>query len=141
MKDEYAAIRYEGIHCSLIIERPGAGIAVLRLSGSDTGEFGEAPMQELAKDFARANPLELFIDARSVKGASTDVSSEWAQWLGKHRWRFQHISMLTGTRFIQMTANFVRRFAELGDVMKIYTDPVAFDAALERSLDSKPDLR
>jgi hypothetical protein len=97
------------------------------------GEFGDFPMQELDKDLAKDHLLELFIDARAVKGASVEVSSEWAQWLGKHRSHFSHISMLTGSRFIQLTANFVRRFAELGEVMRIYTDPVAFDAALAQS--------
>jgi hypothetical protein len=38
--------------------------------------------------------------------------------------------MLTGSRFVQLTADFVRRFAELGDAMLIYTDGVAFDEAL-----------
>jgi hypothetical protein len=38
--------------------------------------------------------------------------------------------MLTGTSFVQLTADFVRRFAELGDAMRIYTDGAAFDEAL-----------
>jgi hypothetical protein len=29
-----------------------------------------------------------------------------------------------------LTADFVRRFADLGEVMRIYTDPAAFDGAL-----------
>jgi hypothetical protein len=87
-------------------------------------------MQELSKDLAEGRPVELFIDAREVRGASIEVSGEWAQWLGKHRSHFRHITMLTGSRFIQLTANFVRRFADLGEVMRIYTDPAAFYAAL-----------
>jgi hypothetical protein len=31
---------------------------------------------------------------------------------------------------VQVTAKFVQRFADLGEVMRIYTDPRAFDAAL-----------
>lgn len=48
--------------------------------------------------------------------------------------RFRHISMLTGSRFIKLTADFVRRFAELGDLMRIYTDPSAFDGALSNAI-------
>jgi hypothetical protein len=33
-----------------------------------------------------------------------------------------------------MTADFVRRFADLQGLMRIYTEPAAFDAALEESL-------
>ena len=36
-------IRYDGIHCNLIIQR-FPRVVVLRISGSDVGEFGEAPM-------------------------------------------------------------------------------------------------
>jgi len=42
--------------------------------------------------------------------------------------------MLTGSRFIRLTADFVRRFAELGDAMRIYTDPAAFDGALSNAI-------
>jgi hypothetical protein len=42
--------------------------------------------------------------------------------------------MLTGSPFIQLTAGFVRRFADLGEVMRIYTDPAAFEGALASSV-------
>jgi hypothetical protein len=120
---------FQGIHCRLAIERPATGVVVLRLTGWDVGEFGDAPMKEMAKDLASA-PLELFIDARAVKGATIDVSNDWALWLRANRAKFQHISMLTGSPFVQLTAKFVQRFAELNEVMRIYTEPAQFDAAL-----------
>ena len=123
---------FQGIHCRLAIERPAAGVVVLRLTGWDVGEFGDAPMKEMAKDLAAA-PLELFIDARAVKGATIDVSNDWALWLRANRAKFQHISMLAGSPFVQLTAKFVQRFAELNEVMRIYTEPAAFDAALAAS--------
>ena len=134
-------VRWEGIHFSLAIQRPVAGIVVVRFSGWDVGEFGDAPMMELAKDLANEVRIELFIDAREVKGASIEVSSDWSQWLGKHRTSFKHISMLTGSRFIQVTANFVRRYGELGELMRIYTDPAAFDEALEQSIEDANQVR
>ena len=42
--------------------------------------------------------------------------------------------MLTGSRFVQLTADFVRRFAELGDSMSLYTDGKAFDEALQNAV-------
>lgn len=121
---------FEGIHCRLAIERPAPGVVVLRLSGSDVGEFGDAPMKELAKDLKQGRS-QLFIDARAVKGASIDVSNDWALWLRANRAAFEHVSMLTGAPFVQLTAKFVQRFAGLADLMRIYTDARAFDAALE----------
>lgn len=127
-------VQYEGVHCRLAIARPAAGVLVMRISGWDAGEFGDGPMRELAKDLDAERPIELFIDAREVKGASIEVSGDWSLWLGKHRSGFKRIHMLTGSRFIQITADFVRRFAELGDLMRIYTEGDAFDSALARSI-------
>ena len=124
-------MQFEGIHCRLAIERPADAVIVVTLTGWDVGEFGDAPLKELDKLLAAgAGPVELYIDARAVKGATVDVSNEWAQWLRRNRARFAHVSMLTGGPFVQLTAKFVQRFAELGEVMRIYTDAAAFDAAL-----------
>lgn len=122
-------MKYEGVTSGLAIERPGPGVVLLRLTGWDTGEFGDAPMKEVAKDFG-PRPIRLFIDARAVKGATIDVSNEWALWLRANRARFAEISMLTGSPFIKLTAKFVQRFADLDELMRLYTDPSAFDAAL-----------
>jgi hypothetical protein len=124
---------YEGIHCRLAVERPAAGVVVVRITGSDIGEFGEAPLRELQQYLDEGGPLALFIDAREAKGATVDVSSEWALWLRKHKDGLQHVSMLTGAPFIRLTARFVQRFADLGEAMRIYTDARAFDAALAAS--------
>jgi hypothetical protein len=104
-------------------------VVVLRLSGWDVGEFGDAPMKALEEEIA-GGTVHFFIDARATKAATVDVSNDWALWLRKHKTRFAAISMLTGGPFVQLTAKFVQRFAELGDLMRIYTDAAAFDADL-----------
>jgi hypothetical protein len=129
MSTTAATVRFEGVYASLAIERPVPGVVVLRISGRDGGEHGDAPLRELDRDLERG-PFTFFVDARRTSGASIDVSNVWAQWLRNHRDRLHRIHMLTGSRFVQLTADFVRRFSELGDAMLIYTDPVAFDEAL-----------
>ena len=124
---------YEGIHCRLAIEQPAAGIIVLRLTGWDVGEFGAAPMNEIASLLGSGDSHQLFIDARQVKGATIDVSNDWALWLRANRRRFAHITMLTGAPFVQLTAKFVRRFAGLDDIMRVYTDAAAFDRLLSEA--------
>ena len=130
-------MKYQGVSAGLAIERPARAVVVLRLAGWDTGEFGDAAMKEIAKDFAAGEPLQLFIDARAVKGATVDVSNDWALWLRTNRSRFARISMLTGAPFVQLTARFVHRFAELGETMRIYTDAPAFDAALGQAASAR----
>ena len=53
--------------------RPG-GVVLLRITGTDIGEFGEAPMQVLNDYLRDKEPVRLFIDARAVRGASIEVS-------------------------------------------------------------------
>ena len=127
-------VTYSGKHCTLVIRRLTERVVVVGFTGSDIGEFGDAPFDELAHDLRADGSLELFIDARSGVAASMNVSSEWAFWLARHKASFRHVSMLTGSRFIQLSAEFVRRFADMGEVMRLYTDPAGFEGALSNSV-------
>ncbi|MBI2685402.1 MAG: hypothetical protein HYX27_03725 [Acidobacteria bacterium] len=127
-------IRYDGVHCTLLIQPHRARVVVLRISGSDIGEFGDAPMKAMSGVVTAAEPVDLFIDARDVRGASIEVSGEWAAWLSANRAALESVTMLTGSRFIQMTAEFVRRFASLEGIMRICTEPAVFDYALAERL-------
>lgn len=128
--DAAPAQRFEGVHCTLLIEQPLARLFVLRIAGSDVGEFGGAPMAALEALLPADGTVEIYIDARRARGATIDVSSDWGRWLGRHKARLQRVTMLTGSRFVEVTAEFVRRFAELDGVMRLCTDPDVFDRAL-----------
>src|SRR5688500_4846427 len=112
-------IRLEGIHCTISVEQPRAGVLLVNLEGNDIGELGDAPFQELEKELTPGTKVQLFIDARRARTASVDVSGGWAIWLAKHRSAFDQISMLTRSRFIAMSAELVRRVADL-DTMRLY---------------------
>jgi hypothetical protein len=124
------AVKFEGVHCTLTIERPAPRVVLVRFRGTDVGEFGERPFQEMDIDLRDDEPVELFIDAAGGKAASIDVSNDWAQWLRSQRERLWRIHMLTATRFIELSAALVRRFAGLEDRMRLYTNPDDFFAAL-----------
>lgn len=113
----------------MTITRPVDHVVVVVIEGRDVGEHGDRPLRALEEHLQRGS-YALFVDARRTHGASVDVSNVWAQWLRSHRDQLGRIHMLTGSRFVQLTADFVRRFAELGDAMLIYTDGVGFDEAL-----------
>ena len=121
------------------IRRAARRVVVVTISGSDVGEFGDAPFRALADDLAREDRIDLFINSRNVRGASIEVSCDWARWLGKHRDRLHLITMLIGSRYIDITANFVRRFAQLEGSMRLTDKPSIFEDALRRSLgESRP---
>lgn len=128
-------VTFEGFHTTFVIDQPCNGVVLMTIAGSDGGEHGDGPMRVLDELLAKA-PFTFFIDTRRSRGASINVSNEWAYWLRKNRARLDGIHMLTGSRFIQLTADFVRRFAELGDSMRIYTDGAAFDEALAATIAS-----
>ena len=132
--DGHRELQYDGMHCSLKIEAFDHGVIVLRINGADVGEFGHAPMDALSDWLQGEELFEFFIDARDARGPSIEVSGDWAQWLGRHKRKLRSVTMLTGSRFVKLTAEFVRRFAELEDLMRICTQPDVFDNALEEAL-------
>jgi hypothetical protein len=123
-------VRFEGVHCSVVVDRPAPDVLVIRVEGADVGELGERPFRELSRDLEGATPIHLFIDARAATGASIEVSAHWGTWLRANQLRFGNVTMLPGSRFVEITASFVREFSGLRDRMRIETDPAAFDAAL-----------
>lgn len=131
---EHRKIRYDGIHCNFAIEQLSRGVILLKISGTDIGEFGDTPMVALGDWLTDVSQIEFFIDARDVRGASIDVSGEWGKWLVRHKAKMRTITMLTGSRFVQITAEFVRRFSDLEGVMRICTEPEVFETTLAESL-------
>jgi hypothetical protein len=123
---------FEGLYCAIEVRRPAPAVVVVALSGTDTGELGEAPFRELQADLTRHAEITLFIDARLGRAASVDVSGRWASWLRANRSRLVAVHMLCATRLIELSADMVRRFAELGETMHLYRDQAAFEAELAR---------
>lgn len=90
-------VRYEGVHCDLVLSQLAREVVLLRITGTDVGEFGEAPMKALTEWISETSGLEFFIDAREVRGASIAVSGDWAAWLSAHRQALRSVTMLTGS--------------------------------------------
>lgn len=127
-------IRFDGVHCRLSVVKPSDRVVVMRIAGTDVGEFGDAPMKAVRECVGTSAAVHLFIDARDVRGASIEVSGDWAKWLSANKSILENVTMLTGSRFIQITAEFVRRFSSLEGRMRVCTDPVIFDYALREAI-------
>ena len=127
-------VKFEAVNCSLIIRRPKPGVVVATFKGSDIGEFGDAPFRELSIDLADDKAIDFFVDGRETPAASLDVSGSWANWLGEHKDQIRRLDILCGSRFLQFTAEFVRRFSGFEDRMRIYTDAATFEAELAAAI-------
>jgi len=126
--------RLEGVHCTMVIKVLAPAVILIRIEGTDVGELGEAPFHTLMPLLETAGSVELFIDARSARGPSIDVSGDWARWLLAHRSHLLHVSMLTGSRFVQLSASFVKSYAQLGDAMRLYSDDRVFEGAISNAV-------
>jgi hypothetical protein len=131
---QHREISYDGLHCNLTIQQFAPAVVVLRISGSDVGEFGDAPMKTLDEWLDGSDGTKFFIDARDVRGVTMDVSGDWARWLSAHKDQLSAVTMITGSSFIQLTAEFVRRFADLQGIMRICTEAPVFESALAEAL-------
>jgi hypothetical protein len=124
-------ITWQGPHSTLRLRRPAPDVVLLVITGTDIGEHGSAPFEALELDVL-TGPFHLFVDARSSRGVTVDVSNEWRRWLSDHRSVLRSIHMLTGSRFVHVTATFVKHFAELGELMRIYTHAAHFEEELAK---------
>jgi hypothetical protein len=127
-------VTWEAPHSTLRLRRPAPGVVLLVITGTDIGEHGPGPFEELATD-VQNGPFTLFVDAKRSRGVTIEVSSEWCRWLARHRHALAGIHMLTGSPFVHITATFVRNFAELGDLMRVYTEQSEFERALNTRLE------
>jgi hypothetical protein len=134
-------IRYDGIHCNLALERHSDRVVLVRIAGTDIGEFVDMPTKALSQWLADSVPIEPFIDARDVRGAWIEVSGDWVAWLTAHRQTLRSVVMLNESRLIHITAEFVRRFTGIEGIMSICTEPAVFDAALAQALNSASGRR
>jgi hypothetical protein len=124
-------VTWQGAHCTVRLRRLTQGVVLLVIAGTDTGEHGSAPFEALESDVAGGR-FHLFVDARDTRGVTVEVSSEWRRWLSDHRDALRAVHMLTGSRYVQVTAAFVRSFAELGGLMHIHADAAPFEAELRK---------
>jgi hypothetical protein len=127
-------ITWESADSTMRLRRPGPGVVVLAITGTDVGEHGAAPFEELEND-VRQGAVSLFVDAKQSRGVTIEVSAEWCRWLAQHRSALRSVHILTGSTFVHITAKLVRNFGELGDLMRIYTDASAFEQTLAAELD------
>src|SRR5690606_25691171 len=114
----------------LALERLGAGVTLIRLTGHDVGQFGDAPFAELGADLSRHRHLEVFIDARAAQNASGPVAGQWGTWIYANRAVLRRVSVLVASPYVELTAELVRLFSRVEDLVRLYTDADAFGRAV-----------
>jgi hypothetical protein len=122
-------VRFESANATLTITRIRRGLVLMKIVGRDVGEFGTRPFDAM-KPYLVDGSLDFFVDLRDAVGATLNVSGEWAAWFQAHRSELGSVSILARTKYVQLTVDFVRRYAGVVELMRMYTSDEAFDEAL-----------
>lgn len=111
-------------------ERPKAGVLVVTVTGYDKGQFGAAPLDEIASVLRISAPVQLFIDARNAVGATVRVSEDWTRFISRHREELAHVHVLAGSKAVELTVAIARHLSRTDKLIQLYSDPAIFEAQL-----------
>jgi hypothetical protein len=114
-----------------VFERLRPGALLVTIAGQDLGQFGTATLDEIRLELLRHRPLELFVDAAAAQVVSVDVSRAWTQFFSLNREQLKRVSVLVGSKAIELTVAIAQHLSQTGNLIQIYTDAELFVARLQ----------
>jgi hypothetical protein len=114
--------------CTFVYERLRQGALLVTIAGMDKGQFGTAALDEIRLELLRHRPIELFIDAGAATAVSVEVSKEWTHFFSLNREHLKRVSVLVGSKAIELTVAISQHLSRTGNLLQIYTDRELFDA-------------
>jgi hypothetical protein len=127
-------VRLKTGRCEIAIQRVRPRVVKLRIDGYDTGDFGNAPFDEMRSELQNFKEVELFVDLSSAFGARTPVREQWTEWFRANQDVLRRVHILVGSRFIEMAVALAKLFSRTGEMIQIYSSPQVFEEALARAL-------
>lgn len=124
------AVRLSAGGCTFLYRRPRPGVLHVSVSGRDTGQFGTATLDEIRAEIARRSPVALFVDARDADRVAMAVSDEWTEFFTRERAHLRQVSILVWSKVLHLTMSIAQHLSRTGTLIKIHSDPPAFEAAL-----------
>lgn len=123
---------------SFTYERLRPGVLLVTVAGSDMGQFGTASLDEVRLEMLRQRPVELFVDAEAAQLVSVAVSKEWTQFFSLNREHLSRVSVLVGSRAIELTVAIAQHLSQTGNLIQIYTARDLFAARLQAARPAAP---
>ena len=108
--------------------RAAPGVLAIAIEGIDNGQFGTLALDEIALALVRERPLELFIDASAAAMPAVPVSREWARFFALNQRDLRRVSVLVGSKMVELTVAIAQHLSETGKLIQIYTDGELFEA-------------
>ena len=119
--------------CRFVYRRPAAGVVEVTIAGVDDGQFGTSTLDELRLALMREKPLEIFVDAREALAPAVSVSEDWTRFFAEHRNELKRVSVLVGSKVVELTVAIAQHLSRTGSLIQIYSDPEPFDAERRRA--------
>lgn len=132
--DPAGEVRLTDGSCTFTYKRLRPGALLVTIAGHDTGQFGTATLDEIRLELLRHRPLELFVDAREALGPSVSVSSEWTRFFSLNQDQLRRVSILVGSKVVELTIAIAQHLSRTGNLMQIYTDPEMFEERARATL-------
>ena len=121
-------VRLADARASFTYERLRPGALLVKATGADMGQFGTASLDEIRLELLRQRPVELFIDAQDVTVVAVDVSREWTQFFSLNREHLRRVSVLVGSKAMELTVAIAQHFSQTGNLIQLYSDRELFEA-------------
>jgi hypothetical protein len=125
------SVRLKSERCEITIRRLRPRALMVKIEGYDTGEFGNAPFDELRSEIQNFKSAELFLDLSAAFGAKTPVREQWTEWFRANQDLLKRVHILVGSRFIEMAVTMAKLFSRTGELIQIYSSGQVFGEAAE----------
>ena len=119
-----------GVFC---FRRLKPGALLVTISGNDQGQFGTSALDEIRLEILRHGKLELLVDAEQAELVTVEVSQEWTRFFATTREQLTRVSVLTGSKLINLTVAIAQHLSQTGNLIQIYSDRSLFEAALAKA--------
>jgi hypothetical protein len=119
--------------CSFRFVRDGSVMEIV-IEGVDRGQLGDAPLDEIALALVREGPLELFVDATRASMPTVEVSRQWTRFFSLNRERLKRVSILVGSRPVELTVAIAQHLSQTGNLIQIYSDEAIYSARKAEAL-------
>ncbi|MTV38919.1 hypothetical protein [Duganella radicis] len=109
------------------------GALLVTITGNDQGQFGTAALDEIRLEILRHGKLELLVDAEHAELVTVEVSQEWTRFFAITREQLKRVSVLTGSKLINLTVAIAQHLSQTGNLIQIYSDRSLFELALAKA--------
>lgn len=117
-----------------LFRRAKPGVIDVVISGIDDGQFGTSTLDEIRLSIMRERPIELFVDAREAVAPAVSVSREWTRFFSDNRSDLKRVSVLVGSKVVELTVAIAQHLSRTGNLIQIYSDVESFNQQRQRAL-------